>query len=472
MRILLVSHDFLPLHPSGTEIYTWQLGRRLKERGHDVHVFTTEKDVGRPNLRVDLREYGGLPVHELVNNLFYNDFRETWDYPPAVESFGLFLDDLKPDLVHFMHLMYLSVGCVAEVARRGVPVLYTLHDYWLQCARFGQRVHADQSICHEIDFDRCGECLASFKYKQTRAERATAKILAGLNERTGINLAPTVRRAADKLKGRAKIPGEPPANDGSGVLRDRARRMRAEVEERDRELRRRLLPRVYRFLAPSRFLRDSFLEWGIPPEQIEFRRAGIDLEPFEGFQRSQSDRLRLAFVGTLARHKGPHVLLEAWGKIEPDVRARADLTIFGPKAHNPDYVRTLEALADRSGARMAGGLDREAVVNALANIDCLIVPSVWYENSPLIILEALATRTPLVVSDLGGMAELVEPGKSGFHFRVGDADDLAAVLGKIVADPAVLDSLYPADLVVKGVRVDAEELEGLYREALAAVATG
>ncbi|MEM7306549.1 MAG: glycosyltransferase [Planctomycetota bacterium] len=466
MRVLLVSHDFLPNHPAGTEIYTWQLGCALKARGHEVHVFTTEKDVGRPNLRVDLREYGGLPVHELVNNLFYNDFRETWDYPPAERSFGVFLDDLKPDVVHFMHLLYLSVGCVEEVTKRGLPVIYTLHDYWLQCPRFGQRVHADKSICHDIDFARCAECLSNFKYKQTRTERATAKVLASLNERTGINLAPAARRMADLVKGHASAQAEPATPE---VEQQQLGEMHGHIDMRDRELRRRLIPQVYRFLAPSRFLRDSFLAWGIPPEKIKHSRAGIDLSPFEGFERRPGKRLRIAFIGTLAPHKGPHVLLEAWDLLPAALRNSAELLVYGPKNHNPSYVRQLEAMAERCGAELPGGLRAPEVAGALAKVDCLVVPSVWYENSPLIILEALATRTPLLVSNLGGMAELVEPGLSGFHFEMGNAADLARVLQQLMENPKELKELYPSEFQVKGVDVDAEELEALYEEAREAV---
>jgi glycosyltransferase involved in cell wall biosynthesis len=473
MRILLVCHDFLPNHPSGTEIYTWQIGTALRERGHEVHVFTTDKHIGRPNLRIDLREYGGLPVHELVNNLFYNDFRETWDYPPAARTFGIFLDDLKPDVVHFMHLMYLSVDCVEEARKRGLPVIFTLHDYWLQCARFGQRVHADKTVCHEITFERCGDCLSSFKFRQSRGERALAKSLAAIRTRTGLNLAPAALRVAEIVKRRLRGAARPPAPGGSlersnersdrGVDREQA------VRERDGELRRRLLPHVYRFLAPSRFLRDSFLAWGIPPGQIRHSRAGIDLRPFAGFERIPGDRVRVAFIGTLAPHKGPHLLLEAWSALPAEVRAKADLAIYGPKAHNPGYVRSLEELAARCGARMGGGLDRDAVVAALARVDLLVVPSLWYENSPLIILEALATRTPVAVTDLGGMAELVEPGVTGFRFAMGDAQDLAGVLRRAIEDPRALGDLYPAEYAVKGIDIDACELEVLYAEARAAV---
>ena len=483
MRILLVSHDFLPEHPSGTEIYTYQLGIHLRERGHDVHVFTTEKDVSRPNLSVRLRHYDGLPVHEIFNNLFYQNFAETWDCPPAARTFGLFLDDLQPDVVHFMHLMYLSVGCVEEAAKRGISIVFTLHDYWLQCARFGQRIHADGSICHDIDFERCGGCLESFKYGQSRVERVTAKALSAVRSVTGVDLAPPARRMADGLRRRKRQADEeelgveleqlPIGRSGEEssephALSDRAQRLAEEVGRRDRALRERLLPVVHRFVAPSRFLRARFVEWGIPEEQILFNRAGIDVMPFEGVEKSEGTGLRVAYIGTLAPHKGVHILLQAWAGIDAELRAKGDLVVFGPHAHYPVYLKQLERMADEGGARMAGGLDPEGVRRALADIDLLIVPSVWYENSPLIILEALATRTPLAVSDLGGMSELVEPGVSGFHFPVGQPAELGELLAGLLRDRSPLDTLYPDALPVKPIEVDAEELESLYEESLAA----
>lgn len=477
MRVLLVSHDFLPAHPAGTEIYTYQLGKRLQQRGHDVHVFTTEKDIGRQNLTVHLREYDGLPVHELVNNLFYNEFQETWDYPPAARSFALFLDDLKPDVVHFMHLMYLSVGCLEEVARRNIPVYYTLHDYWLQCPRFGQRVHADRSVCHVIDHGRCGECLADFKFKQSRVQRATAKAIARVHGVTGVDLGPAARKLAARME-----PPERAATRAEGLqgfeghaLEEQEQRSAAplnerglEVRQRDQALRERILPVVDRFVAPSRFLRQSFIDWGIPEEQIAHMRTGIDLRPFEGFQREPGQKFRIGFIGTVVPHKGLHVLLRAWGRLDPKLRERADLVCYGPTSHSPDYVKVVRDLAQRVGVSLGGALRSEEVPKALARIDLLVVPSVWYENSPLIILEGLATRTPLLVSNLGGMAELVDPGRSGYHFEVGSAESLADQLKRSIEDPEHLGQLYPEAFEVRPVDRDAEELEAWYTEALAA----
>lgn len=465
MRILLVSHDFLPNHPSGTEVYTWQLGVRLRERGHEVHVFTTEKDVSRPNLRLDRRTWDGLPVHELVNNLFYGDFRETWDFPPAQRAFGALLDELRPDVVHVMHLLYLSVGCVEEAAQRGIPVFHTLHDYWLQCARFGQRIHADGSICHVIEHARCGGCLVSFKFAQTPLQRRMARVVAGVRSVSGLDLSGPLRRTAARFERSA--PAGAPAPDAA-----RAAALASAVQEREQGLRRRLVPLVERFFAPSRFLRERFLEWGIPAERLEHLSYGLDLEPFAGFRRAPSALVRVAFLGTLAPHKAPHLLLEAWGLLPAELRARGRLTIHGPKQHHPEYVARLERLAAEVGAVLAGRLEREDVAAALAEVDLLVVPSVWYENSPLTIHEAMATRTPLLVSDLGGMAELVEPDGCdrgcGWRFRPGDPQDLARHLELVLREPARLGRLYAREVVLKDMRASAAELEQRYAAALEA----
>jgi len=460
MRILLVLHDFLPAHPSGTEVYTGQLALALRERGHEVEIFATEKDVSRPHLRLDRRVWQGIVVHELVNNLFYDDFRETWDWPPAVAAFRRVLDGFRPDVVHVMHLLYLSLGVVEEACERGLPVFFTLHDFWLQCARFGQRIHADGSICHAIDFERCGTCLARLKFAQTPLQRGAARAVARVRSATGLDLAPLARGGAGLLglHGRAKGAHEPAP--------ERERAMARAMATRDEELRRRLVPSVERFLAPSRFLRERFVDWGIPAERIAHFPNGVDLERFGGVARTRADRVRVAFLGTLAPHKAPHLLVEAWSRLSADLRERASLTLYGPAHHFPDYVADLERAAAAAGARLAGPIASDDVPRALAQIDLLVVPSVWYENAPLSILEARATRTPLVVSDLGGMAELVEPGRDGWRFRPGDAADLAEKLARVIADPSLLRQLDFGGAPVKGMREVAQDAEALYRAAL------
>ena len=460
MRVLFLVHDFLPAHPSGTEVYTGAVALRLAERGHEVRIFATEKDIGRTHLALERRTWQGLVVHELVNNLFYRDFRETWDYPPAAEALGRVLDEFRPEVVHVMHLLYLSVGCVEEAHRRGIPLFFTLHDFWLQCARFGQRLHPDGARCDTIDFARCGTCLARFKFAQTDLERRAGHAIAGVKRATGIDLSGAARAAGGRLRRSASPGWDPPPPEEAAAYEARAR-------ERDRELRARVVPCIERFFAPSRFLRARFVEWGLPEEHIETLAYGLELEPFRGFARVPSEKVRVAFLGTLAPHKAPHLLLEAFARLAPDLRARATLTLYGPTHHFPDYFARLEDEAQRIGARIAGAVPREGVPGVLAATDLLVVPSIWYENSPFTIHEAHATRTPVLVSDLGGMSELVEDGRDGWRFRVGDAAHLAEHLARILRDPGVLARL-PFGPPEKDVRTSAAELEERYAAALAA----
>lgn len=461
MRILFLVHDFLPAHPSGTEVYTGALALRLSERGHEVRLFATEKDIARAHLSLERREWEGLVVHELVNNLFYADFRQTWDFPPAEAAFERVLEEFRPDVVHVMHLLYLSVGCVEAARRRGIPVFFTLHDFWLQCARFGQRIHADGAICHTIDFPRCGTCLAQFKFAQSPLERRTARVIAGVKKASGLDLGPLARAAGERLRGSGA-----PAAESAAAEPGEAQRFAALAHAREDELRARLVPCVERFFAPSLFLRARFLEWGLPAERLETLAYGLELEAFRGLVRTSGERLRIAFLGTLAPHKAPHLVLEAWARLPAELRARATLTLHGPKHHFPAYVAELERRAAELGAELPGTLVRADVPRALASTDVLVVPSVWYENSPLTIHEARAARTAVLVSDLGGMSELVEPGRQGWRFRVGDAGDLAAHLERLLRAPELLARL-DFEPPPKDMRVSAQELEQRYAQALA-----
>ena len=242
--------------------------------------------------------------------------------------------------------------------------------------------------------------------------------------------------------------------------------MEKDMRARDAGLRERLLPCVTRFFSPSRFLREHLVEWGIAPDRIEHLPNGIDLEPFADFRREPSEKLRVAFLGTLAPHKAPHLLVDAWSRLDENLRAKAELTLYGPKQHYPSYVAALERSAAAVGAALPGSLRREEVPATLGRIDLLVVPSIWYENAPLTIQEARATRTPLLVSDLGGMAELVEPGRHGWRFRPGDPADLAAHLERCLTDPTLLEQLDAGDDPVPDMMDTTRAVERAYFEVL------
>jgi glycosyltransferase involved in cell wall biosynthesis len=462
VKVLLVSHSFPPLGTAGTETYTADLAVGLRARGHATEVFTAAKDISLEDLTLRTRTWRTVPVHELVNNLYYADFRQTWEHPAIERTFAEVLDRVRPDLVHFQHLMYLSAGCVELAHARGLPVVFTLHDYWLQCPRFGQRVHADGAICDTIDHGRCGTCLARFKFGQSPIEKRVGSLVAGVRSGTGINLAPIVRGAAGALnKGEA---GEDRPEGAAELERAMAESARLRTET----LRTRIVPLVDEFISPSRFLRERFMrEWGLPAERIRHVPFGVDLAAFGARERTRSTRPRVAFIGSLVPLKGPHVLLEAWARLPPALRDACDLELYGPARHHPEYRRQLAERARAVGARLAGPLERGAVAEVLAQIDLLVVPSLWFENSPLIIHEARAAGTPLLVSDLGGMAELVREGVDGRRFRIGDAADLARQLQELLSDREQLAQLGRAPFEAPSFHAHVVAIEERYRALVA-----
>ena len=127
------------------------------------------------------------------------------------------------------------------------------------------------------------------------------------------------------------------------------------------------------------------------------------------------------------------MLLEAFARLE---RQDVHLHLHGSRDSQPGFSEALvDGIRDPRvtfhGAFQPGELGR-----VLAGLDVLVAPSLWYENTPFSVLEALHVGLPVVASDLGGIREIVVPGRCGHLFPAGDAGALAAVLDRIAADPA------------------------------------
>lgn len=103
----------------------------------------------------------------------------------------------------------------------------------------------------------------------------------------------------------------------------------------------------------------------------------------------------------------------------------------------------------------------------MAELDIVVVPSIWYENSPNEILESFAYRTPVIVSDYGGMSELIHHRKNGLLFNTGDSDDLAVKIKSLFADPALLLHLREGIEPVKDLTTEMAELIEIYRKSIA-----
>jgi glycosyltransferase involved in cell wall biosynthesis len=182
-------------------------------------------------------------------------------------------------------------------------------------------------------------------------------------------------------------------------------------------------------------------------------------------EKKPTSDLRVGYLGQIAELKGVHVLIEAVRRM-PDARLR--VWVYGDLQRFPTYTARLKRLiASDARIELAGAYQGpEALTRVLAGLDVIVVPSLWYENSPNVILEAFAHGTPVVVSDLGGMAELVRDGDNGLRFKPGDAGSLAQRLQRLLDEPGLLPKLR-ADNLIKSVAQEMDELEAIYRQVVA-----
>lgn len=451
MRIVLTVHAFPPSRLAGTEIYTESYAAALARAGHQVHVFAAEKDIRRQDLTVREESRGGFHLTWVTNNLFLSNFRETYERPPIADRFRQLLDRVKPDLVHAMHAMDLGVGVLRHARERGIPLGYTLHDYWFTCARWGQRHHPDGYVCETVRHETCAACLRTLPWRQPRGAAGALRGLRWLQENFGIDLAGPVKSAA-----RAARAGK--AAFSSGESRSSSAPLTArDVEERERHLRAEAVEDVDLFLAPSKFLRDQMVAWGIPRKKLLTSMIGIDKRPLRRVRRTPSRLLRVSFHGSLMRTKGAHVLLEAWARLPKDAAARGILTVRGAP-RDAAYAREVARLSKRAGAVLEREFPRRDLAAKLSATDLLVVPSIWWENSPLAILEGLEARVPLLVSDLGGMAELVPEGRGGYRFPPGDPVALAALLEECLRSPGKLAACVERPVPVRSIDDDARQL--------------
>ncbi|MDB2576246.1 glycosyltransferase [Planctomycetota bacterium] len=424
MRVLLATHLYPPRHTAGVEVFASVTGAHVAAAGHEVIVVTTEKDIAQPDLSTREREHGGLRVIEVINNLFAPTFEETWRRPAMDRVLAGVLDDVRPDVVHVHHLLYLSAGLLDLCKGRGIPVVMTIHDFWLGCARFGQLLHPDGSRCAHVDVKRCGTCLPSFKWRQSDLERRVARGISAVKSVTGLDVSGPIRRMA--------AGGRPAPSEGwAPPSEEEAARFEAQVASRLEDLVPTLRRCVDRVLLPARFMVPWFEELGLDPARLHVETTGVDWDGARchpRVERGAGEPVRVLFLGSLVPHKAPHLLLEAWGKLPEALRGAARLRVLGPDQHDAGYVDGLRQVAEPLGVTVGGALGREEVRAEMARTDVLVTPSQWTEIRPLVMLEAFAAGARVVATDLGGMAELLADGLPGSLFEEGDVEGLRAAL--------------------------------------------
>jgi glycosyltransferase involved in cell wall biosynthesis len=312
------------------------------------------------------------------------------------------LREFAPDVVH-LHNVYhqLSPSILQPVAEMGVPAVMTLHDYKLACPTYQMLDHGSP----------CEACLGG---RLREAVRHRCK---------GGSLTASALCATELWLHRATGAYDP----------------------------------VQRFVAPSRFLLNKMIQAGVFPARLRWIPHFVDCARI--LPRTETGT-GIVYAGRLAPEKGVDTLIEAVARLGPGVV----LNIAGDGPESPRLAALAERLAP--GRIVFHGRLPKAELHALVRSAAVAaVPSRWYENQPMAVLEAQACGVPVVASDIGGLSELIEPGVSGALVPPGEPEALAEAAWPLLAQPSRGQAMGRAGRA----RVEAENSPAVHRRHIEAV---
>lgn len=420
LRILFYAQGHPELRAGGSEVYAHELFTALRQR-RDCKAYLFAR--AGPPYTAHRRPHDGailgmLDPADAHQYLVYQDdpgydhfhgespLRRTWH-----EHLARFLHDLQPDVVHLHQVAFFGYSGLRRI-RQTLPhavIVMTLHDFGPICARDGQMLRTDGQRCTRATLLRCHECL------------------------------PTHPASAFLLRQHA---------------------IQAHLEHVDV------------FHAPSRFLLERFADWGLPREKLHLAPYGRILPSTPpAIDGAPSPRQRFAFFGQFTPYKGLRHLLRAWIALRATTPEPAgELVIHGNNLalQTAAFRAELAELIARAGptVRLTGEYRPADLPRLMEQTDWVVVPSVWWENSPLVIQEAFAYGRPVICGDVGGMAEAVRHEVNGLHFATGDENALAATLHRACSSPGLWDQLRANVPAVPDAHAQASEMLALYRQLL------
>jgi glycosyltransferase involved in cell wall biosynthesis len=187
---------------------------------------------------------------------------------------------------------------------------------------------------------------------------------------------------------------------------------------------------VNTYIANTEFIRQKLIESGLPGNKIAIKQNFITQDPGQGNGQGEF----ALFVGRLSPEKGIDVLLAVWQMMGETI----PLKIVGD---GPLYNTVTSAAASLPSVDYMGRLDNDRVLDLMREAKFLVFPSLWYENFPVTIIEAYAAGLPVLVSNLGNVASLIEDGQTGLYFKSGDAADLIEKVKWMVQHPEACERM-------------------------------
>ncbi len=393
MKVLQVIHGYPMRYNAGSEVYTQGLCQALADR-HEVHVFTRQENAFLPEYSMQ-RETDPADPRVSLHVINMARARDGYSHREVDEAFAGLLEELQPDVAHIGHLNHLSTSLVFAARQRGIPVAFTLHDYWLMCPRgqfiqmYEDRGQQPWPVCDGQDDRKCAV------------------------------------RCYRRYFGNDDAEFELDATHWTGWVNRRMTHVR------------RVCDAVDVFLAPARYLLGRFRDdFGIPEDKLVYLDYGFHRDRMAGRARNAGENFTFGYIGTHIPAKGVNHLIEAFGQLTGQPRLR----IWGRDrgVETAGLKRMAEALDGDAGDRvewMTEYRNQDIVPDVFDRCDAIVVPSVWAENSPLVIHEALQAGLPVITADYGGMAEYVGHERNGLLFTHRDPSSLAEQMQRLADAP-------------------------------------
>lgn len=397
VKILKVIHGYPMRFNAGSEVYSQLLCHALANN-HKVHVFTRYEDLFKPDYEL-FEETDPLDQRIKLHLINMPRLRllQRYQHTAVDQAFTHLLKELKPDIIHIGHLNHLSTSIVERACDQNVPIVFTLHDYWLMCPRgqFLQRSSAEPwALCDGQEDSKCAtQCFSGF-------------CSGSLGDQNYDN------------------------HYWTGWVSRRMKHIKAVTEKVDY------------FIAPSQYLLSRFRdEFGIPAEKLVYLDYGFNVKQLKNRKRVPNEPFTFGYIGTHIPAKGIQDLVVAFARLKEESLLRIWGRTREETTSLKSIVSTLPVSTQNRIEWKPEYRNQEIVSDVFNHIDALVVPSIWVENSPLVIHEALQVRLPVITANVGGMAEYVHHGVNGLLFNHRDPINLAEQMEILATRPVYATQL-------------------------------
>ena len=391
MRIVYVSYMHPAVAPGGAQQVAYELFQASLAEGHEAFLISAleaihEAEYGKPGAPI-------VPLQGEERQYFY--FPQFYDFVHlsvgdwrTLRFFGELIARLKPDVVHFHHYHRIGVESIraARLAAPKATICLTLHEMMAICMADGQMLkRPSRDLCHAATPIDCNRC-----FPDLRPEFVT------------------LRRA----------------------------RLLAVLEDVDR------------FIFPSEFIAERYVDWGLPGVKCAVIPNG-QVHPAPSFDRRQHSPAvnRFGFFGQFIDNKGIDVILEALIILSREKRLPPGGLVLDINGGNEHYAtegylakikgQMAEIQSLKAGPlqiRSRGRYTRDQIAERMRDVDWVIAPSTWWEVFGLVVSEAWMFGRPVIASDIGGLGERIRDGVNGFKFPARDARALAELMVKLAGD--------------------------------------